>query len=237
MVFSDTSTKLGIIQDITFLTNVDTNKYPTADRTRNVISWNAKVCTWIFAVYGGWQFDDAATPASLPASTITLVSGTANYALPSDILTVRKIEVLQSDGTTWRTLIPLPLERIGNEGEFLSTDGTPYYYRLTGEVIKLYPGPNYSGANYLKVFYDRGMTAFTATDTTATPGFASIFHRALSTGASLDYAVANGITSKIVSLGNEMKDYESRIKNFYRKRFIDNYPPNMSVGDSIREYL
>lgn len=237
MVFSDTSTKLGLIQDITFLTNVDLNKYPIADRTRNVNSWSAKIWTWIFAVYGGWQFDDAATPGSLPASTINLVSGTANYALPSDILTVRKIEVLQSDGETWKRLAPLPLERIGNEGEFLSTNGTPFYYRLTGEVTKLYPAPNYSGDNYLKVFFDRGMTAFAADNTTETPGFASIFHRALSTGASLDYAVANGVTSKIVTLGNEMKDYESRIKNFYRKRFIDNYPPQMRVNDNLKEYL
>jgi len=237
MVFNDTTTKLGLIQDITFLTNVDLNKYPIADRTRNINSWNSKVWTWIFSSYGGWLFDDAATADSLPASTINIVSGTAAYALPTDTLTIRKVDVLQSDGTSWINLRPLPLEMIRQaEGAFLSAGGTPQYYRPIGDIVKLYPKPNYSGANYLKVFYDRKMTAFAADDTTDVPGFASIFHRILSIGAALDYAIANGVTNKIVSLSNQTLDYEIRIKKFYVKRWKDNYPPKLRVSDSVEEY-
>src|SRR3990167_1865178 len=157
MVFSDTNTKLGLIQDITFLTGVDTNKYSTADRTRNINSWNSKVWTWAFEAYGGWQFDDDnnSSTSSMPTGSVTLVSGTSAYGLPSGTLTVRKVDILKSDGTTWETLTPLSLEMIGiAEGEFLKTAGSPRYYRLVGDVIRLYPAPNYAGTNYLKVFLD-----------------------------------------------------------------------------------
>ena len=80
------------------------------------------------------------------------------------------------------------------------------------------------------------IAAFAADNTTTSPGFASAFHRILSIGASLDYAIANGVTKKIVSLQNEVIDYEARIKKFYAKRFIDNYPPNIKVRDSVRDY-
>lgn len=238
MQFSDNATKLGLIEDITFLTGVDTNKYPIADRTRNINSWSGKVWTWIFEAYGGWQFDCDTTSAvdSLPEGAITLVSGTAIYGLPTGTLVIRKVEVLQSDGITWRPLKPLPLEMINNEGAFLSSGGIPRYYRPMGDILKLYPKPNYGGVNYLKVFFDRTMTQFAAGNTTEVPGFASPFHRILSIGGSLDYTIANGLTSKIAVLSKQVIDYEQRIKKFYAKRFQDNFPPNMRVSDTVRQY-
>jgi hypothetical protein len=239
MQFNDSSTKLGLIQDITFLTGVDTNKYPIADRTRNINSWNSHVWTWIFEAYGGWQFDDdnSSAPTTMPFGTVTLVSGTSTYGLPTGTLTIRKVDILQSDGSTWRPLDPLPLEMIGvGEGEFLKTSGTPRYYRPVGDVVKLYPAPNYNGTNYLKVFFDRDMLAFDAADTTEVPGFASPFHRILSVGASLDYAIANGVNAKIISLTNLVNDYEKRLKKFYAKRFLDNFPTRIRVHDSVQEY-
>jgi hypothetical protein len=239
MVFNDASAKLGLIQDISFLTGVDINKYPLADRTRNINSWNSKVWSWVFEAYGGWQFDDdnSSAPTTTPSGTINLFSGTSVYGLPTGALTVRKVDILQSDGVSSISLEPLPLEKIGvAEAEFLKTAGTPRFYRLVGDVIKLYPGPNYSGTSYLKVFFDREMLAFDAADTTEVPGFAAPFHRILSIGASLDYAIANGVTNKINTLSNEVLDYEKRIKKFYSKRFLANFPTNMSVRDSIRQY-
>ena len=240
MKFNDATNKQGIIQDISFLTGVDTNKYPVADRTRNVNEWNKKVWSWIFEVYGGWQFDDDNTSSTtdLPGSTITLVAETAEYPIPSTALVINKVDVLQSDGVSWLPLSPLPLEMIGTaEGEFLKTSGTPRFYRLVGDVIKLYPKPSYSGTNYLKVFYERGMLEFAVTDTNSVPGFASPFHRVLPIGASLDYAVVNSPANKIKSLSNLANDYEKRIKKFYSKRFKDNFPARLKVCDSVRNYL
>ena len=239
MQFSDTTNKTGLIQDITFWTGVDINKYPIEDRTRNINEWNRKVWSWIFESYGGWQFDDDnnSSTSDLPSSTINLVSGTSVYGLPSGALTVRKADVLQDDGSTWRYLDPLPLEAIKPaEGEFLKTDSTPRYYRLVGDVIKLYPAPNYSETNGLKIFYDRDMSQFITTNTNSTPGFASPLHRVLSIGASLDYVISNGDSKKITSLSIQADDYETRIKSFYSKRYLDNFPPSMRVGDSVRDY-
>jgi hypothetical protein len=239
MKFNDGSSKQGLIPDISFLTGVDLNKYPLADRTRSINEWNKKVWTWAFESYGGWQLDDDNTSSTsdLPTGSISLVQNTAEYPLPSTALTVNKVDVLQSDGTTWITLTPLPLEMIGTaEGEFLKTANTPRFYRLVGDVIKLYPKPNYSGTNYLKVFFDRGMLDFAVTDTNSVPGFASPFHRVLSIGASLDYAIVNSPATKINSLSNLATDYEKRLKKFYSKRFKDNYPVRMRVIDSIIQY-
>ena len=238
MEFSDSVYSLGLIQDITFLTGVDLNKYPVADRTRNINSWSSYVWSIIFEVYGGWIFDDNNVSAvdDLPNSTINVVSGTALYGLPPTAITVRKIEILLSDGSTWKKLNPVSLEQINNEGEFLNTDGTPRFYRLVGDVIKLYPAPNYSGTNYLKVFFDRGMVAFAATDSTATPGFSSPYHRILSIGASLDYVAVNGPERKVKLFETQITNYEKRIKKFYSQRFVDNFPNKIKVDDSVKQY-
>lgn len=239
MKFNDVTNRQGIIQDISFWTGVDTNKYPVADRTRNVNEWNKKVWSWIFECYGGWQFDDDnnSSTTDLPKGAITLVQDTAEYPLPSTALTINKVDIINSDGSTQTSLTPLPIEMIGTaEGEFLKTSGTPIYYRLVGDVIKLYPKPSYSGTNYLLVFFDRGMVEFAVTDTNSVPGFASPFHRVLPIGASLDYVTVNGTATKINALTNSVNDYEKRIKKFYTKRFKDNYPARLKVIDSVKQY-
>lgn len=239
MQFNTHSDNQDLISDITFLTGVDTNKYSLKDRTRSINEWNRKVWTWAFEAYGGWQFDDDNTTSTsdTPDATVNLVSGTAIYGLPAGTLTIRKADILLDDGSTWQPLKPLPLESIGwAEGELLKTSGIPIYYRPVGDVVKLYPAPNYTETGGLKIFFDRDMATFVSTDTTATPGFASPFHRILPIGASLDYALANGINNKAISLSNLAIDYERRLKKFYSKRFLDNFPPTMRVTDSVAIY-
>lgn len=239
MKFNSDSDKQDLISDITFLTGVDTNKYPLKDRTRSINEWNRKVWTWVFDVYGGWQFDDdnLTSTSDMPTGTVNLVSGTGVYGLPTGTLTIRKADILLDDGSTWQPLKPLPLEMIGHaEGELLKTSGIPKYYRPVGDVVKLYPAPNYSESNGLKIFLDRDISLFVSTNTASVPGFAAPFHRILSVGASLDYAMANGINDKVISLTNLSNDYERRLKKFYGKRFLDNFPPAIRVADTVVLY-
>ena len=193
MVFSDTTNLLGIVQLCENYCNLGRTGISGSSNllkefTAYANKTNRDVWRMIFDVYGGWQYDDS-NQTDLPEATCTLTSGTDVYAVPTVTLTIIGIEV-KDDGGVWHALTPLTDEKIretGSETEFLDTDSDPKYYKLIGDTIRLYPGPDYTQAASLKVFYDRGSHDFVSTDTTATPGFVSEFHDIVPVGASMAY--------------------------------------------------
>lgn len=225
MVFSDTSGKQGIIQDITFLTGTDINAYPLADRTRNANERFRVVWHMIFDSYGGWKFmDDNVSDATtgVPYADSNITSGTGLYTLPSGSLTVEGVEILTTSGGTFSKLEPLTHEQfmaMGGDGWAAST-GTPSYYMLQGDVIRLLPTPNFTLSSALRVYFAQDISSFATSDTTKVPGFASPFHRMISVGAALDYALARGLAVKD-ELQNLWNDYETRLGSFYAKRWRD----------------
>lgn len=240
MVYSDTSTKLGIIEDITFLLGLDTNAYTLNDRTRNVNERFKMVWQMIFESYGGWQFIDdnvSDTSTGVPYSEQTLTSGTGLYSLPSAALTVKQVSFINSGGTR-QQLIPITYEdfqNLGGDAAFV-TNAVPIYYILQGDVIRILPVPNFTVASTgLRIYFDQGVSVFASTDTTKTPGFASPFHRMLSIGASLDYALARGMADKVSYLQNLWNDYERRLRDFYSKRFVDRMPNKIYAGVDLME--
>jgi len=239
MVFSDTSTNQGIIQDITFLLGIDINAYPIQDRTRNVNERYRMVWSMIFESYGGWQFIDdntSDTSTGVPYTDTNLVAGTSLYALPSSSITVNAVEVLV--GTTYRRLKAITSEQMmdaGGDSSF-SPSSAPVYYMLQGDVIRLLPTPNTSTTSGLRVYFDEGISTFTYTDTTKVPGFASPFHRMLSVGAALDYAIARGVAKK-ADLQNLWSDYEFRLRKFYAKRWKDRQPAKLSKQRNALDWL
>lgn len=239
MVFSDTSTSLGIIEDITFLLGVGTTAYPVKDRTRNVNERFRMVWSMIFESYGGWQFiDDNTSDAStgVPYTDTNLVSGTGLYALPSSALTVNGVEILVN--STWKRLKGITSENLIDAGgdSLFSTNSTPAYYMIQGDVIRLLPVPNSSVTSGLRVYFDQDVSTFAHTDTTKTPGFASPFHRMLSVGAALDFAIANGLAKK-TDLQNLWDDYELRLRKFYAKRWKDRQPAKIGKNRYNLDHL
>ena len=238
MQFSDTSNKLGLVEDVTFLLGgVNTTDYTTKDRARNINEHQRKVWHDIFTAYAGWRYDDT-NQTDLPQATEDLVSGTATYALPSAALTIQNVEVKDASGN-WLRLRPVPAEIINETqaiNEFLSSDGTPSFYRLLDDTIELFPESNYNSTAGLKVYFDRDMVNFANDDTTKTPGFASPYHRVLSTGAALDYATANGMTDKVNILTPLYDQYRADIRQFYSQRWLDYVPSRIKVLDSTQEY-
>lgn len=242
MVFSDTTNKQGIVEDITFLLGIDINGYPLADRTRNVNERFRVVWQMIFESYGGWRYmDDNVSDATsgVPYADQTLTSGTGLYSLPSGSLTIDSVQIKTSSGGTWNRLRPVSDEeflRRGADGAF-SSDGTPWGYMLQGDILRLLPTPNYTLASAMRIYFNQGISTFVATDTTKTPGFASPFHRMLSVGAALDYAIARGLGEKKAELKNLWDDYEARLKAFYSKRWRDVAPPRIGGRrDLMREF-
>lgn len=239
MQFSDTSNLLGLVQDTTFLLGgVDTTDFATKDRTRCINEHYRKVWQWIFEAYGGWRWDDT-NQTDLPQATDSLVSGTATYALPSAALSIYAVETKNSSSGDFQKLIPYSAEEINRRqsiDEFFESNGVPQYYRLVGDTIELFPAPNYASTGGLKVYFDRDISTFASTDTTKTPGFAAPFHRVLSIGAAMDFAVANGLNDKAANLASLYNDYEKRIKEFYSQRWRDRQPAKIKVVDAYREF-
>lgn len=248
MQFSDSANKLGIVEDTDFLVGTDSTKYSTANKTRNINERFRLIWTMIFEAYGGWRFMDdnvSDTSTGVPYADQDITSGTGLYALPTGALTIDGVEIRTSVSGPLQKLTPITHEQfleLGGDGYFAS-NGTPTHYLPQGDVLRLLPTPNFNmrngteGAYGMRVFFDQGISAFAATDTTKTPGFASPFHRMLSVGAALDYALLNGMSKKIANLSAIWNDYERRLKAFYSKRYKERYPNRITPGeDLVDEY-
>jgi len=244
MVFNDTTTLLGIIQQCENYCNlgrtgISGNANLLKEFTGYANKANRDAWQVIFNAYGGWQYDDS-NYTDLPIATTALVSGTGVYAMPTGTLTVRGIEVLD-EGNVWTKLEPITDEQIRDriaEGEFMKEDGSPRYYKLINETIKLYPAPDYSQNASLKVYYDRGSVNFANTDTTKTPGFVSEFHDVIPLGASITYWMSKPQGNDAYNkLSVEYQRIMENLKKYYSQKFHQQFPPRITVRDSMRDYI
>jgi hypothetical protein len=226
MVFSDTSTNQGIIQDITFLLGVDINAYPIQDRTRNVNSRLDLVWSIIMDSSSGWLVDDKNSEFYLTQS-ISAPAGQYSFQLPANIMTVISISFAYGDPAETWNLEPMTMQEIQDMGGFdnVVVPGRPKYYTLSGGLVTIFPYQASTDAteSLLRVTCDNTLQRFVYTDTTLTPGFDEPFHRMLSVGAALDYAIARG-SDKRAELQNLWNDYEGRLRKFYAKKWKDRQP-------------
>lgn len=242
MQFSDTSTKLGLIQDCErkcFLGDggISGTTGVLQEFTAYINQHNRKVWHYIFSAYGGWQYEDE-NQTDLPASTTSLVASQTSYALPTNSLTVRGVEVKDENGN-WTQLDPLNEEMIrdtGPMGEFEKTPGQPRFYQLIGPTIRIFPAADYNQVSSFKVFYDRGSVNFASTDTTKTPGFGTEYHDILSIGASIEWLkIHQPNNSTLAILRQDYEEYKTNLKDFYSKKFQQMFPPRIRVRDVMRD--
>lgn len=198
------------------------------------------IWSWIFEAYGGWQYDDG-NHDDLPSATTALVASQQKYTLPSDAMNIRKVSYKDQNGN-WTDLDLITVEEIAqraaNEAEFEETPGEPRYYRPYAGIVKIYPAPNFSQPSSLKAMFDRGSVTFVSTDTTRTPGFASEFHGAVPTGASLILAEDKTLKNR-VGLEKRWLRYEIAIKSFYKIRLAELAPeqPTTRLYDPASEAM
>lgn len=237
MQFNSHATNQDLVSLLNDLVGTDENIYPLVAKTRDMNTANRTIWTWIHEAYGGWQYDDANNTSDFPSATASLVSGQKDYGLPSDAMTVRAVEVKNTAGV-WNKIQPLTEEQIRDfqaENEFMKTSSQPLYYTIKGNSVNLFPAPNYSQSASLRVSYDRETSAFVSTDTTKTPGFASVFHEAVAYGAGAIFSSYKSIP-QMVALQNRWLDYEQRIKKFYSNRYHELFPSRMTVVDATEEF-
>lgn len=214
-------------QDIVSTISDHTGAHKTVDIeaiTRAANEADRLIWSWIFSSYEGWEYDDG-NQTDLPSAKAHLTAGQNKYTIPEDALVVKKVSFKGEDGT-WTDLDPITSEDIATreaESEFEDTNGLPRYYRLRANVVEVYPAPNFTQVRSLRMQFGRGSVGFTTTDTTKTPGYASEFHGATSTGAAVIMAPDRGLRNQ-ASLETRWANYETAIKQYYKARFEELNP-------------
>lgn len=244
MKWSETTNNTGIVQDITFLTGLDTNAVSAKERARCANRWYYKAAILAWKSDPDWQFDDVNLAASstdgswtydafagLPRATRTMTDDVRIYALPTKVLSLERVEVLRANGD-WIPLDPIQEAQIpryaDSEGfrvfaipEFLKVKGTPRYFNLIGSNIELFPAPSSGDITLtagLKIYVSREIYEFTpSTDDSKEPGLPEPFHRILSLGAAYDIAIAKGLENAKV-LKTELEQLLFEMQDYYTKR-------------------
>jgi hypothetical protein len=228
MEFSNTTNRSGLIQDCEDITGKGaTGISGTASVLQSFTRWinerYLEITGFIISCDGRWQWDDS-NQTDLPIATTNLVSAQRDYTVivgsPSttqDWLEVEKVEVKDSNGD-WYFINPIDKNNINQPlDEVYETDGSPVYYDFEGTSIKLYPATDYASTGGLKIYFKRAPLLFATDATTKKPGFASIFHKYLSLGASFDYCISNDM-KRANNLKVLMAEIKADIKKFYSKR-------------------
>lgn len=222
------------------LANTTVVTFPIQEKTRAANKIMRRIWSWIFDAYGGWQYDDANNTSDFAAARTGLMINQQDYDLPTGSLTIRGVEYKPQGSDIFSPLIEITeeylLDNNLSEASLFNGTGSPKYYRPIGSSVKLYPTPNYSQDESLRITFDRGSVTFASTDTTKQPGFASEFHEALPTGMAMDFARRNSMTS-FEGLREDFDTYEKNIKRYYSARFLQKYPARFTTADITSSYL
>lgn len=230
MVFNDTSSRLGLIQECEDLTGLgDANISGDAvmlDRfTRWINEAYFKTTGVIIQSDGRWQWDDS-NQTNQPVATSDLVNGQRDYtvlaAAPTasqDWLEVDRVEIQQQTGDGKLILRPFDKEDLKQSiDQWYKTDALPTKFDFEGGSIKLYPSPNYDKTDGLKIWFKRAPLLFADTDTTKKPGFSSIYHRYLALEASYSYLLTKDMGERREVVKRDMVEMLEEIKQHYSKR-------------------
>lgn len=209
----------------------DTTSLPVKDFCRSANVYYRKAAYFIWRNTVGWEFDDS-NYATLPTGTTDLVNGQQDYSIPTNALSIERIEVMDSEGK-YALLKRIDKSEITEEAldEHYSTNGMPVEYDLVGNSILLYPTPSTSYVTAtagLKLHLSRDVSVPTTPSAYRTistePGFQITFHPYISYGVSYDYGISNNYTQeKMALLKIALQEYEVSISDYYAKRDRD-YP-------------
>lgn len=235
MVFSDSTNYQGIIQDIDFLlfasSAVFNTDYALADRVRNVNIALDEVVTELYKADPNYKWDDT-TNTDLPCATLDLTANQDHYAMLDSAQVVHRVRVKDRNGEFY-TLEPALRSEL-TDYELNNTGSPTKYYKMGGAIFPVVT-PDYGYADGIELEFQRGGNYFTASDTTKEPGFNPQFHQYLSVGASLRYAISNGMENKANQLRAEKERIRNSIREHYERRSPD-MKPKMKLKRKVGNY-
>lgn len=216
----------SIVAEIDSLCDSNSVSYPIEDKTRRVNIAFDEVVSIIFGADGTWQYDDL-NQTELPIWNPNLVDGQQKYSFLDEIMIAERVEVKDINGN-WSKLKPFDQRDVsGSLEELYPINGLPTHYDKQGNSILLYPKPDVSQVTLeegLKVWFKRNSIKFIVSDTTKSPGFASLFHPILAYMASIPYCMSYKkdrvalYRAKVFKIMNKMEShYDRRSKDEDRR--------------------
>lgn len=205
MQLSETTNQSGLVQRVEFLTRLPYGS--TDDQLRTIINLlnNSfeKVMPLLLSYSDYLRWDDT-NNTDKPVAKTNIVSGLSDYKITEDdnsldVLNITSVWALESaSGTEFKKLQRLYPNDENYEKAISpnpSVSGIPTHFAEVGSFTYLYPEPNYSATNGLKLFFEREQTYFTVTGTsgadTTEPGIPKPFHDLLAHYAASDYVMVN----------------------------------------------
>ena len=226
MVFSDTSTNLGILQRARKMARVDATQWETFNVVNSCNDWLNKIFTYGKGNDIKFQLDDT-NHTKLPIGTTNLVANQSDYSFLTDeqgnrITNITRIDILDPS-TLYRQLIPIDQAQLGGIAldEWNKTAGLPLYYdKIADNVIRLYPKPATSVTAGIKFYFQRSPSYFAATDTTKAPGVADDLHRGFVVASAYDAALTLGLAN-LQPLSVELAKEEQKLEDYFATRQTD----------------
>ncbi len=236
MQFNPSNKAISLIADIDFVLFGDgetfNTSYSMADRTRNInISWDEAIAE-LYKADPNYKWDDSSN-SDLPFATLDLTGSQDHYTLLDSALVIHRVRMKNNTGEM-TTLTPCLRSEL-TDSELLATGSPSKYYKIGGVVFPI-PVPNYSAGDGVEIEFQRGANYFTVSDTTKEAGFNPQFHQFLSVGASLRYAIANGMDEKLNFLSNEKEKIRNAMREHYQMRSPDERPKFRLSKGNVRRY-
>jgi len=210
----------AILDEARRITKANSTSFPTAEITTSANKALDRAVALIRNAEGRWEFDDS-NNTDLPIATTGLVASQQDYGLDSTHYKILRIEVKDENGD-WSLLTPIDQADVYDQSitDYLNTAGLPKYYDKIGNSVFLYPKPSYTQDASLKVFYERGASYFTTSDTTKAPGINPMFHNLIPMWCAYDYALINSLPLQ-KNLREEIAVMEQELKDYYSSRNKD----------------
>jgi len=224
--FSDTTTNLGIVQQVRNFMRVDSTQWPTSRIVNSINNYHDTVTGYAIGADKRFQWDDT-NHTKLPIGTTNLVSGQSDYSFLLDeqnnpIITLTRIDIINNDGVTYRQLELFDQSETDEALQQLYTGNaqSEYYDKIADNIIRLYPTPSVSITAGIKFYFQRTGSYFAATDTTKSPGVSPLLHRGYVIAAAYDGALTLGL-SNLASLGTERQIEERKMIQYFADRNMD----------------
>lgn len=224
MVFSNTSTGTGILEQVRTLCRVDSNQWATSKVVASCNNYLDKVMVYLIKNDTRLNPDDA-NHTKLPQGTTNLVASQTDYSFLTDeqgnrILSLSRIELQDSAGN-WTKLDEL------DEGEEIKAldavivSGTPTgYYKIADNIIRLNRIPTTSVTGGIKFYFLRAPSYFVAADTTKEPGVPATLHRGFVISSAFDCALTLGL-GNLQALSVEMQKEDAKLEMYVAGRNQD----------------
>lgn len=224
MVFSDTSTNTGIVQQTRSFMGVDSSQWPTAKIVNSANNWHDYVTGYAIGADKRFQWDDT-NHTKLPEGTTALTINVSDYSFLTDeqgnaIITLTGVSLLVNGKYE-------PLELVDRNdpdydpATFGTVAGTPTKYdKIADNIIRLDTLPPATVSSGLKFYFQRVGSYFVAADTTKAPGVSPLLHRGYVIAAAYDGAMTLGLKN-MRNLQQERTLEDQKMITYFSRRNAD----------------